>query len=194
MAGFFLLAFPIVSRNTDQRPWRAAVLQVKAETGTIRYSDQIEPLPMKRTKLQAAIVGGTPDDIEQAFYEALHNADIGQLMGCWAEEDEIVCVHPSGPRLVGAGAIRAAFEAMFANGSVQAFPERIHKIQSLASEVHHLVERVEVITPQGPQQAWVIATNVFHKTPQGWRLVAHHTSPGTSSEALDQGVKPKVLH
>ena len=86
------------------------------------------------------------------------------------------------------------FMLRVANGSVQAFPERIHKIQSLASEVHHLVERVEVITPQGPQQAWVIATNVFHKTPQGWRLVAHHSSPGTSSEALDQGVKPKVLH
>ena len=149
---------------------------------------------MKRAKLQAAIVGGTPDDIEQAFYEALQNADIQQLMACWAEEDEIVCVHPGGPRLVGPGTIRAAFEAMFANGSVQAFPERVHKIQSLASEVHHLVERVEVITPQGPQMAWVIATNVFHKMPQGWRLVAHHTSPGTSHDAADQGVKPVVLH
>ena len=40
---------------------------------------------MKRAKLQAAVVGGTPDDIEQAFYEALHNADIEQLMACWAE-------------------------------------------------------------------------------------------------------------
>jgi ketosteroid isomerase-like protein len=149
---------------------------------------------MKRAKLQAAIVGGTPDDVEQAFYESLQNADIQQLMACWAEEDEIVCVYPGGPRQIGSGAIRAAFEAMFANGSVQAFPERVHKIQSLASEVHHLVERVEVITSQGPQLAWVIATNVFHKTPQGWRLVAHHTSPGTSHDEADQGVKPKVLH
>jgi len=56
------------------------------------------------------------------------------------------------------------------------------------------VERVEVITPQGPQQAWVIATNVYHKTPQGWRMVAHHTSPGTSHDAGDQGLSPMVLH
>jgi hypothetical protein len=83
---------------------------------------------------------------------------------------------------------------MFANGSVQAFPERVHKIQSLASAVHHLVERVEVITPQGPQQAWVIATNVYQKTPQGWRMVAHHTSPGTPHDAADQGIAPMVLH
>lgn len=149
---------------------------------------------MKQAKLQAATLGGSADDIENAFYEALQSADIQKLMGCWADEEDIVCVHPGGPRLIGAGAIRAAFEAMFANGNIQAYPERIHKIESLASAVHHLVERVEIMTPQGPQKAWVIATNVFHKTPQGWRMVAHHTSPGTANDANDAGVKPMVLH
>ncbi len=149
---------------------------------------------MKRTKLQAAVVGGKPEDIEQAFYEALHNADIEQLMACWAEEDDIVCVHPGGGRKIGAGAMRATFEAMFNMGSVQAFPERMHKVQSLTSSVHHLVERVEVITPQGARQAYVIATNVYHLTPQGWRMVAHHASPGTPKDAADVGVKPPVLH
>ena len=154
------------------------------------------PVPrlMKKAKLQAATVGGTPDDVEQAFYEALHNADIQQLMACWAEEDEIVCVHPGGPRLIGAGAIRQAFESMFSNGSVQAHPERIHKIESLASAVHHLVEKVDVLTPQGAQTAWVLATNVYHKTPQGWRMVAHHTSPGTQHDVADQGHQAPVLH
>ncbi len=149
---------------------------------------------MKRAKLHAAIVGGSPDDIEQSFYEALHNADIEQLMACWAEEDDIVCVHPGGPRLIGQGAIRATFEGMFANGSVQAHPERVRKIVSLASAVHHLVERVEVITPQGAKRAFVLATNVYHKTPQGWRMVAHHASPGTPHDPADVGVKPTVLH
>jgi ketosteroid isomerase-like protein len=149
---------------------------------------------MKRAKLQAAIAGGTPDDIEQCFYEALQNADIEQLMACWAEEDDIVCVHPGGPRMIGAGAIRAAFESMFANGSVQARPERIHKVVSMACAVHHLIERVEVITPQGAQQAFVIATNVYQKTAQGWRMVAHHASPGTAKDAADVGIKPTVLH
>jgi ketosteroid isomerase-like protein len=149
---------------------------------------------MKRAKLHAAIAGGSPDDIEQNFYEALHNADIEQLMGCWAEEDEIVCVHPGGPRLIGTGAIRATFEAMFANGSVQAHPERIHKIESLACAVHHLVERVELMTPQGVKNAYVIVTNVYQKMPQGWRMVAHHASPGTPNDSADVGVKPSVLH
>ena len=149
---------------------------------------------MKRAKLQAAVVGGTPDDIEQNFYEALHNADIEQLMACWAEEDEIVCVHPGGPRMIGPGAIRATFEGMFANGSVQAHPERVHKVVSLACAVHHLVERVEVITPQGAKHAFVIVTNVYQKMPQGWRMVAHHASPGTPNDSADVGLKPTVLH
>jgi ketosteroid isomerase-like protein len=149
---------------------------------------------MTQAKLRAATLGGTADEVEAAFYEALHTADLPKLMACWAEEEDIVCIHPGGPRIIGAGAIRTAFEAMFANGNIQAFPERIHKIESLASAVHHLIERVEVMTPQGPQQAWVIVTNVFHKTPQGWRMVAHHTSPGTPHDAQDMGVPAVVLH
>ena len=149
---------------------------------------------MTQAKLRAATLGGSADDIEIAFYEALRHANIDQLMACWADEEDIVCVHPGGPRMIGAGAIRAAFEAMFVNGNIQAFPERIHKVESLASAVHHLVERIEVMTQQGPHKAWVIATNVFHKTPQGWRLVAHHTSPGTASDAGDVGVPAVVLH
>ncbi len=149
---------------------------------------------MTQAKLRAATLGGRADDIENAFYEALRHANIDQLMACWAEEEDIVCVQPGGPRLIGSGAIRAAFEAMFAHGPIQAFAERIHKVESLASAVHHLVERVEVMTPQGPHKAWVIATNVFHKTPQGWRLVAHHASPGTPADTPDLGVPPVVLH
>ena len=138
---------------------------------------------MPKAQLKAAALGGTADDVEASFYEALQGADIDKLMACWADEDEIVCVHPGGARLVGAGAIRATFEAMFANGSIQARPERVRKVESLASAVHNVLERIEVLTADGPRHAWVIATNVYHKTAQGWRLVAHHASPGTPSEA-----------
>ncbi len=149
---------------------------------------------MKRDRLQAATVGGSPDEVEQAFYEALHRADIEQLMACWAEEDDIVCVHPGGQRLIGQGAIRSAFEALFAKGGVQAIPERVHKIDALASAVHHLVERIGVLTLQGEHTAWVVATNVYHKTPQGWRMVAHHASPGLAQDGPELGGRPAVLH
>ncbi|MES2632040.1 MAG: nuclear transport factor 2 family protein [Pseudomonadota bacterium] len=148
----------------------------------------------KKNKLQAANLEGSPDDVEAAFYQALQNADIEKLMACWADEDDIVCVHPGGPRVVGAMAIRATFEAMFNNGSIRAWPERARKTQALASAVHNVLERVEVLSTEGPAQAWVIATNVYHRTAQGWRMVAHHASPGTSSEIQEVSGTPLVLH
>jgi ketosteroid isomerase-like protein len=30
--------------------------------------------------------------------------------------------------------------------------------------------------------AWVLATNAYLKTPDGWRLVLHHASPGQALE------------
>ncbi|MES1264361.1 MAG: nuclear transport factor 2 family protein, partial [Variovorax sp.] len=84
---------------------------------------------MRKTKLQAANLEGSADDVESAFYDALQNADIDKLMACWADEDDIVCIHPGGPRVVGAMAIRATFEAMFANGSIRAWPERVRKTE-----------------------------------------------------------------
>ena len=149
---------------------------------------------MSKAKLQAAIVGGTADDTENAFYQALQNGDTEHLMACWADEDDVVCVHPGGPRLVGLASIRAAFEAMFANGSIRAFPERTRKVQSVASAVHSVLERIEVMTEEGPREAYVIATNVYHKTAQGWRMVAHHTSPGTPHDLHEGAEFPSTLH
>lgn len=149
---------------------------------------------MSKAKLQAAALGGSADEVEAAFYEALQTGDIDKLMACWADEDEIVCVHPGGPRVVGAGAIHAAFSVIFANGNIKAWPQRVRKVDSLASSVHNVLERIEVLTEQGPREAYVIATNVYHKTAQGWRLVAHHASPGTASEMLEVAEVPPVLH
>jgi ketosteroid isomerase-like protein len=152
---------------------------------------------MSRTKpqLQAAALGGTPDDVEAAFYECLRSGDLDRLMACWADVDDIACIHPGGQRLLGASAIRAAFDTMFANGgAIPVTAEHIRRVDSMASAVHHVLERVDVMTSEGAVQAYVLATNVYHKTPQGWRLVVHHASPGTPGAAQEMPQAPKVLH
>ena len=150
---------------------------------------------MPKTKLNAATASGSADEVETAFYEALQRGDIEALMACWSADDDAVCVHPGGPRLVGMVAIRGVFELMFAHGAIQASPDRIHRIDALASAVHNVVERIEVMTNEGARHAYVIATNVYHKTAQGWRMVAHHASPGTA-RAADEGADaaPQTLH
>ena len=58
----------------------------------------------------------TPQDCEAAFYEALEAADLEAMMEVWAEDEEIVCVHPGGPRLSGYEQIRDNWAQIFRSG------------------------------------------------------------------------------
>jgi ketosteroid isomerase-like protein len=148
---------------------------------------------MPKPKVPPASAGNA-DDIEAAFYESLQNGDIEKLMACWGDEDDIVCVHPGGARLVGPAAIRATFDAMFSNGTIRAQAIKVRKVETMSASVHSVLERIEVLTEEGPRHAYVIATNVYHKTAQGWRMVAHHASPGTPREMQEVSETPTVLH
>lgn len=148
---------------------------------------------MPRTPAKAALLA-SPDDVEQQFYDALREADIDKLMAVWADDEEIVCVHPGGPRLVGAAAVRAAFEAVFNNGPVQVHPENVRRVHALSAAMHSVIERVDLRTAEGPRTGWVMATNVFLKMAHGWRLVAHHASPGSPNEPAELIAAPSVLH
>lgn len=151
----------------------------------------------RRQPPQAAI--GTADDAEAQFYEALQRGDLERLMSVWADDDEILCVHPGGGRLIGPAAIRASFEAIFASGGgVPARPEQVHKLHQIGSALHHLVERITVPAEGGgTQDAWVLVSNFYVKTAQGWRLAAHHASPAMPHDVpltMQGGEGPSTLH
>ena len=147
---------------------------------------------MARVKTVALLA--SPDEIEQQFYEALQHGDIERLMAVWSDDEEISCVHPGGPRAVGAVAIRSAFDAIFANGAVNAQPENVRRLQTQACAVHSVLEHIRIMTSEGPQSAWVVATNVYVQTAQGWRLVSHHASPGSPREVQEIVEAASVLH
>ena len=54
----------------------------------------------------------------------------------------------------------------------------------------------EVKTPDDPdwQEAHILATNVYLKTPQGWRIVIHHASVAPGKAADDLGSAAAMLH
>jgi uncharacterized protein (TIGR02246 family) len=150
---------------------------------------------MHRRAPPAVVLGGSPDEIEARFYEALLAADLDRLMALWADDDEIVCVHPGGERLVGAPAIRAGFAAIFANGGISVQPVQVRRMQHLGSALHHLVERIEVSRAGETRTAWVLATNYYVKSALGWRLAAHHASPAAPQEPTGTlADAPATLH
>jgi ketosteroid isomerase-like protein len=137
----------------------------------------------------------TADAAEADFYAAMQAADVERLMACWSEDEDIVCIHPGGNRVAGNAAVRASFAAIFANsGPIAISPEQILRADTAACTVHHVLEKVEVLTDQGPVHAYAVATNVYFQTVHGWRMVAHHASAMSPSLAQDMLRPPQVLH
>ena len=118
---------------------------------------------------------GTADAVEVAFYSAIARADIAALMALWAEDDEIVCIHPGAARLVGHAAIRTSWEAIFDRGGVHIHPIQLHATKNLMVSIHNVVEEIPATAPE-QHDMHILATNVYVKTPHGWRIVVHHAS------------------
>ena len=88
----------------------------------------------------------------------------------------------------------SAFESIFANGAVNAQPEKVRRLQTHACAVHSVLEHIRIMTTEGPRSAWVVATNVYVLGAQGWRLVSHHASPGSPREVQEIVEAASVLH
>ena len=133
----------------------------------------------------------SPQEAEAAFYEALERGDLDAMMSVWAEDEEIVCVHPGGPRLAGYALVREGWRRIFEGGT------RL-KVQLLAlstvhapfTAVHSIIEQIGVVG-QKHLAAPVVATNVYIRGALGWRMIVHHASPVPPSSIGDA---PQVLH
>jgi ketosteroid isomerase-like protein len=106
-------------------------------------------------------------------------------MALWADEEEIVCIHPGAPRLVGHGMIRASWEAIFERSGVPIRRTQLHISHNLMTSVHSIVEEIHR-TENDQQDLHVVATNVYVKTPVGWRIVLHHASVAPGKAPVEQ--------
>jgi ketosteroid isomerase-like protein len=126
----------------------------------------------------------SPQDAALAFYQAFEGRDIEAMMAAWAEDEDIVCIHPGGPRLVGYDAVRAGWEQLFAGDTRLSFKlDEIVVIETVGLALQSAIEHVTVGSDPKPRGA-AIATNVFLRTPSGWRVVVHHASPAPALAAV----------
>lgn len=133
----------------------------------------------------------TAQDVEAAFYEALERADLEAMAELWAEDEEVVCIHPTGPRLTGYALVMEGWRRIFDGGPrMKIALSGQSLVQGLVYAIHSLHEN---ITLAGEAQARtpIIATNVYVRGPLGWRMLVHHASPAPPQPAGDS---PKILH
>jgi uncharacterized protein (TIGR02246 family) len=135
----------------------------------------------------------TPQDAEAAFYEALETADLEAMMEVWAEDEEVVCVHPGGPRLAGFEQVRASWAQIL--GSGQRLKVHISNqvvLSSMMLAIHSVHENI-LVQGESRARAPVAATNVYLRTGKGWRMIVHHGSPAPAG-AREPADSPKILH
>jgi ketosteroid isomerase-like protein len=119
----------------------------------------------------------TAEEAADAFYAAFNRSDVSAMMGVWAEDEEIICIHPGAIPLIGFGAVHAAWKSVFTNGQKMSLTLRDpiwHHTGPMATQTV-----LEWITVGDETQArgGIVATNTFIQTIRGWRLLSHHGSP-----------------
>lgn len=133
-------------------------------------------------------------DAEAAFYDALARADLDAMMAVWSEDEEVVCIHPGGPRIVGLSAVRETWRQMFESGTRLTISLSRHVICSnMMQAVHNVFEH---IAAEGDDQLNppIAATNVYARGAAGWRMVMHHASPTPDTTDFASQLTPRVVH
>ena len=115
----------------------------------------------------------------QRFYDAFNTLDIGRMEDVWETSERALCVHPGWTPLVGWQPIRESWERIFDNANLMQFSVRY--LNAVVQGDFGFVTCVEGVTSvvQGRAANFsAFATNIFARHPEGWKMIAHHASPG----------------
>jgi ketosteroid isomerase-like protein len=128
--------------------------------------------------------------VNAAFYEAFESADLDTMRDLWLDDPETLCVHPGALPVRGTGAINRSWALIMANTPyIQFFLTDVEvSVWDRAASVtctENVLTGDDRTGPDAFGGAKAVATNVFVRTDQGWRLWIHHASPVLSAEDHD---------
>ena len=127
------------------------------------------------------------EEANVAFYAAFEAMDIERMRQLWDDADDTVCVHPGWPALQGGSRIMRSWAVIFANTAyIQFFLTETEVLVADDIAVVRCGENIMTAPDEPGGDARVVATNIFRRRADGWRLWLHHASPvlgaGTSDE------------
>lgn len=116
----------------------------------------------------------TPDEAEEAYYDAFARADLQAMEDVWLQDDAIVCIHPMANLLRGRKSVLHSWRKILRHqgpSRIRFEPTRRYHGPVLA--IHVGIEHVH--HTGGHTQ--ILATNIYQLTEHGWRMLVHHASP-----------------
>jgi ketosteroid isomerase-like protein len=131
------------------------------------------------------------EEANAAFYAAFESGDLDAMRGLWLEDPETLCVHPGALPVRGTSAISRSWALIMANTPyIQFFLTDVEV--SVLDDVASVTCTENVLTADETMErdtfggARAVATNVFVRTEEGWRLWIHHSSPVLSGADHDE--------
>ena len=122
----------------------------------------------------------SPQDVALAFYQAFEAKDIDAMMATWAEDEEIVCVHPGGTRLVGYDVGAPRFEQLFAGDTKLTFRlDQVVVMETVGLAMQSAIEHLQA-GDDGARGAASPPTSSCARRPAG-ASCCHHASPAPPS-------------
>jgi len=114
----------------------------------------------------------------EAFYAAIDALDLEAMDRVWLHEDWVRCIHPGWEAIVGWPLVRRSWERIFGNTAWM----RVAITEVETRELGELglvtcAENISVGSRGDIGLASAQATNLYRRTPDGWRLVLHQASP-----------------
>lgn len=117
-------------------------------------------------------------ELNERFYRALEEQDLEEMERLWLHEPWVRCVHPGWDVLVGWERVRESLAQIFASTHWMRVTPTQCDIQVFGEVA--MVACAENITASRDSDVGVAvaqATNLFRRTPEGWRMFHHHASP-----------------
>lgn len=118
----------------------------------------------------------TPQEAEDAYYDAIDEGDIQGMMAVWDENEDVLCLLPMMPAHRGRNAIRTVWESILLTGKPPEIQINHLSWIETGDVAVHLVEELFAV-PDQPEPQRIYATNIYRKGTAGWRLLMHQNSP-----------------
>lgn len=109
----------------------------------------------------------------EVFYQAFANADLAAMDTLWARDIPVTCIHPGWHALNDREQIMEVWRRVFANDDQTPLSCR-------APEAFVMGDVAFVICYEQLPDAVMVATNIFRRDQQQWRMVHHQSGPTPS--------------
>ena len=90
--------------------------------------------------------------MNELFYQAFEQLDVALMDSIWAHQEYVTCIHPGWSIRVGWPAVRDSWVVI-------------------------CTENITSRVGENPQNSRVVATNLFERIGDEWKMIHHHGSP-----------------